>query len=112
MARAACAKTGKPIRAQMEELIALRRWGIHADEYYTYRLFDDRRFTPQQKREYTGRHFQWQPDRALNDPGLAGRSGISGSWVGMIGKLLFDGLMLVAAATKPLVVSTFDTATA
>jgi hypothetical protein len=88
----------------------LRRSRLRAGEYYDYRLFDDARFSPEQKREYTGFRFQWSVYRNVNDPGLVGRSDISGSWRGMIDKLLFSWLMQIAAVPTPKVLALFDAA--
>ena len=107
---AARAQTGKPIRAQLAELVAVRRLRLRVAEYYEYRLFDDARFTPEQKREYTGRRFQWTVYRVVNDPGLVAHSGIRGSWGGKVDKVLFDGLMRLAEVPRPLILAVFDSA--
>jgi hypothetical protein len=49
--------TGKSIAAQAAEIMALRRGvgRLSADEYYQYRLYDDQRFTWDQKKQFLGR---------------------------------------------------------
>ncbi|ABA58402.1 hypothetical protein Noc_1940 [Nitrosococcus oceani ATCC 19707] len=59
--RAARKASGKSLLGQASEMIALR-WGkgrLAPDEYYQYCLFDDRRFSPEQKRTFLGRHMQY-----------------------------------------------------
>jgi hypothetical protein len=53
--------SGKSIAAQAAEIVALRRGvgRLGADEYYQYRLYDDRRFTWEQKKQFLGR---WMED--------------------------------------------------
>jgi hypothetical protein len=49
--------TGKPLLAQLREIVALRRGvgKLDADEYYQYRLYDDRRYTWAEKTQFFGR---------------------------------------------------------
>jgi len=110
LASVARVQTGKSFLGQAKDIVVLRRSGLRAGEYYDYRLFDDARFSPEQKREYTGYRFQWSAYRNVNDPGLVGRSDIPGSWQGMIDKLLFSWLMQTAAIPTPKVLALFDTA--
>jgi len=110
LASVARVQTGKSFLGQAKDIVVLRRSGLRAGEYYDYRLFDDARFSPEQKREYTGYRFQWSAYRNVNDPGLVGRSDIPGSWQGMIDKLLFSWLMQTAAIPTPKVLALFDAA--
>ncbi|ADJ28609.1 sugar-transfer associated ATP-grasp domain-containing protein [Nitrosococcus watsonii] len=59
--RAARKASGKSLLSQAIEMIALR-WGkgrLAPYEYYEYCLFDDRRFSPGQKRAFLGRHMTY-----------------------------------------------------
>lgn len=103
-------KSGKPVAAQLAEIVALRRGGLAAGEYYVYSLFDDSRFGPAEKREYVGRRFQWSVFRQVNDPGLVAPSGIAGSWNGMVDKGLFGLLMQAADLATPRTLAVFDPA--
>ncbi|HEX5473880.1 MAG TPA: sugar-transfer associated ATP-grasp domain-containing protein [Vicinamibacterales bacterium] len=52
--------TGKAIWSQAAEIVALQRGvgKLEPDEYYQYRLYDDRRFTWDQKRQFLGRRLE------------------------------------------------------
>jgi Sugar-transfer associated ATP-grasp len=110
MALEARASSGKPLRSQLAEVASLRRGKLTAREYYEYQLFDDSRFTPTHKREYVGRRFQWRVYKTVNDPGLVARSGIAGSWGGMVDKGLFDLLIRAAGLPTPRIIAVFDPA--
>ena len=101
-------QTGKSRRAQLAEISSLRRWRVGAREYYKYRLFDDSRFSPEEKREYTGWRFERAVYRKVNDPGLLADSGLQGSWQGMVDKVLFDCLMRTAGVPTPRILAVFD----
>src|SRR5579871_3665 len=110
MVTTARAQTGKSIRSQLADLVALRRWRVGPREYYKYRLFDDARFTPLQKREYTGWRFERAVYKTINDPGLLAPSGLEGSWGGMVDKLVFDSLMRAGEVPTPEILAVFDPA--
>lgn len=59
---------GKPKLVQAWEMIRLRRGPgrLAADEYYQYGLYDDRRFTMAQKREFFGRQLERDLCRVLD----------------------------------------------
>jgi hypothetical protein len=52
--------SGKSVASQLAEIVALRCGPGHleADEYYQYRLYDDKRFTWAQKKEFLGRFME------------------------------------------------------
>jgi hypothetical protein len=60
---AASRQTGKPVRAMLRELVGLRRHGVNGRMYIRYRLFDDARYTAEQKRQFTGSGFRRPPTR-------------------------------------------------
>ena len=53
--------SGKPLLAQVAEMIALRRGAgrLAPDEYYQYGLYDDGRFDAEQKRAFLGRQLEY-----------------------------------------------------
>lgn len=59
--KAAREASGKPITSQIAEIMALRRGRgrLAPDEYYQYCLFDDQRYTWEQKREFLGRQLEY-----------------------------------------------------
>lgn len=92
----------------LRELVALRRHGVTGRMYIRYRLFDDDRYTPEQKGEFTGFRFQEKAYKALNDPALIARSGVSTTWEGKVDKVLFDALMRVNEIPTPKIVAVYD----
>jgi hypothetical protein len=110
--RAVREQTGKSAAVQLAEIRALHRWQLGSREYYKYRLFDEERVRPEQRREYTGWRFERAVYGTVNDPGLLAPSGIAGSWNGMVDKLLFDVLMRAAGVPTPPLVAIFDPADA
>ena len=104
------AQTGKGALAQLREILALRVRRVGPREYYRYRLFDDDRFTPAEKREFTGYRFEAAVYRTVNDPGLMATSGMSGTWDGKIDKVLFDSFMRAADVPTPKILAIYDTA--
>ena len=53
-------ETGKSLTAQAVEMLALA-WGVgklHPEEYYEYRLYDDRRYDLAEKKRFLGRVWQ------------------------------------------------------
>jgi glutathione synthase/RimK-type ligase-like ATP-grasp enzyme len=68
-APAARRDTGKPILSQAREIIALARGvgRLDPDEYYQYRLYDDRRFTWEQKTQFLGRRLENELIPVLNE---------------------------------------------
>ena len=106
--REARRQTGKPIWAQLREIAELRRFSVSAREYFKYRLFDDVRYTPAQKREFTGFRFMNTVYRTVNDPALVAWSGRSGSWDGKVDKVLFDCLMRAEGIPTPPILGIFD----
>jgi hypothetical protein len=54
------ARTGKPLRRQLDEIIALRRGAgrVGASWYYAWHLFDDARYTPEQREEFV--RWDWE----------------------------------------------------
>ena len=107
-ARAAQAQSGKSIPVQAREIIALRPLRLGPREYYKYRLFDESRCSPEQRREYVGKRFE-DVFRIVNDPGLLAVSNVSGSWEGKVDKILFDCLMRAANVPTPPIIALFDT---
>lgn len=59
--KAARAATGKSLASQVAEMVALYRGAgrLAPDEYYQYSLYDDRRFSPAQKRAFFGRQMEY-----------------------------------------------------
>lgn len=62
-------RTGKPLRSQARELIALRRGPgrLKAFDYYAYELYDDRRYSFTQKQEFVSWPWTYLPN-LLNGP--------------------------------------------
>jgi Sugar-transfer associated ATP-grasp len=106
--REARRQTGKPILNQLREIVALRRYRVSAKEYFKYRLFDDARYTPAEKREFTGFRFMNTVYRTVNGPALVAWSGRSGSWDGMVDKVLFDCLMRAEGIPTPPILGVYD----
>lgn len=102
-------QTGKPVSEMLREVRSLRRYRIGGREYIKYRLFDDSRYSPQQKREYTGLRFQESVYRTINDPGLVGQSGLQASWDGQVDKVLFDMVMRANGLPTPELAAVYDT---
>jgi hypothetical protein len=107
--RAARSQTGKSFVSQLVEIAGLRRVGLSPGDYYRYRLFDDARFGPGQKREYTGTRFQEAVYPFVNDPGLIARTDLPRGWGGAVDKLLFDCLMQTSGVPTPRILAVFDT---
>lgn len=107
-ARQARAQSGKPFRAQLAEIVALRRMRLGISEYYEFRLFDDARISLSEKRGYTGWRFERDVYPAINDPGLLARSGLTGGWNGAIDKVLFDCLARGAGIPTPVLLAVYD----
>lgn len=103
-------QTGKPLRAQFLEIVQLWALGLRPLEYYRFRLFDDERVTPEQRREYTGWRFQRVVYRAVNDPGLMAETGLAGGWDGKVDKVLFDCLMQANGLRTARLLGIFDPA--
>jgi Sugar-transfer associated ATP-grasp len=104
------AQTGKGVLSQLREVLALRARRVGPREYYRFRLFDDHRFTPSEKREFTGYRFEAAVYRTVNDPGLMAASGIRGTWDGKIDKVLFDSLMRAGDIRTPKILAIYDPA--
>ena len=107
-ARTARRLTGKSLWAQLSEIVALRRVHLLAGDYYEFCLYDDARFTSEQKREFVGLRFQRTIYRRVNDPGLVARSDIHGSWHGMVDKALFEIMMRAAEVPCPETFAVYD----
>ncbi len=108
MMQEARSQSGKSAFHQAAEILSLRKLRLGPTDYYRFRLFDDARLTREQKREYTGWRFQDSVYKLVNDPGLLAVSGVSGSWAGMIDKVLFDCLMRAGAVPTPVIIALFD----
>lgn len=107
-AKRAKAECSKSVLQQAIEIFRLRRRGLSASDYYFHRLFDDRRFTWKQKTQYTSWRFQKRAFPFVNDPALVCRSGISGTWCGLIDKVLYHLIMTAAGIPVPPVLAIYD----
>lgn len=101
-------QTGKPILSQMREMVRLHRVQLGPHDYYFYRLFDDSRFTMEQKRQYTSWRFQAHVYPSINDPALIAKDGLPGGWGGAVDKLLYHCIMSAADLPVPRILAIYD----
>jgi len=92
----------------VRELVGLRRHGINGRMYVRYRLFDDDRYTAEQKRQFTGFRFQETAYKSLNDAALIAHSGLGAFWDGKVDKVLFDALMRLNGIPTPPLLAIYD----
>jgi hypothetical protein len=100
VARAVAQTTGKSRLAQRREIIALNLSNgmITADEYYYYRLYDDRIFTRREKQRFLGKAAQRRILRHCSNP----------IWGGIVhDKLVFQTLLQAHGVPMPRILATY-----